>query len=140
MHPFSGVFGEVPRPAFISGRGTFDQVQIDLQNIPAPPAGKIYYAWLDNVSGSEAKAETHWQLCVNHGIVHCLYPGDSQHSNLLGQNDRFLISEENADALLDVPDFSARLYYAQLSHQGLTTFEVKMCPSSSVSNGSNPCR
>ncbi len=125
---------------FVNGHGTFDQVKIDLQNIPAPPAGKIYYAWLDKVSDSEANAVLHWSLCTDHGAVLCLYPGDSQHSNLLAQNDRFLISEENADSSLVIPDPSARLYYAELSHNGPATFEVKLCPTGNVSNASNPCR
>ena len=125
---------------FVNGHGTFDQVKIDLQSIPAPPAGKTYYAWLDKVSDSEANAVLHWSLCTDHAAVHCLYPGDSQHNNLLAQNDRFLISEENADSSLVIPDPSARLYYAELSHNGPTTFEVKSCPTGNVSNASNPCR
>jgi len=125
---------------FVSSHGTFDQVRVDLQNIPALPAGKTYYAWLDKVSDSEANAVLHWQLCTDHGVVHCLYPGDSRQSNLLDQNDRFLISEENADSSLVIPDLSARLYYAELSHNGPTTFEVKACPTGNVSNASNPCR
>jgi hypothetical protein len=138
-NPSSTVVGHI---VFVNGHGTFDQVKIDLQNIPAPPAGKTYYAWLDKISSSEATAELRWQLCTDHGAVRCLYPGDSQHSNLLDQNDRFLISAENAGALLDIPnpDFSARLYYALLSHNGLTTFEVKTCSASNVNNASNPCR
>jgi serine/threonine protein kinase len=130
----------VGKITFVSSRGTFDQVQVDLQSIPVPPAGKTYYAWLDNVAGSEATAELHWQLCSDHGVVHCLYPGDSQHSNLLDQNDRFLITEENVGTSPNIPYPTARLYYAQLSHNGLTTFEVKVCPTGSVSNASNPCR
>jgi hypothetical protein len=119
---------------------TLPQVRVDLQNIPAPPAGKTYYAWLDNIAGSEATAELHWQLCSDHGVVHCLYPGDSQHSNLLDRNDRFLITEENVGTSPNIPYPTARLYYAQLSHNGLTTFEVKVCPPGTVSNASNPCR
>src|SRR5437588_9037005 len=124
----------------VNGNGTFDQVKIDLQSIPAPTAGKNYYAWLDKVSDSEANAVLHLSLCTDHGAVHCLYSGDSQHNNLLAQNDRFLISEENADSSLVIPDPSARLYYAELSHNGPTTFEVKSCPTGNVSNASNPCR
>ena len=136
-NPLGTVVGHI---VFVSSHGTFDQVRVDLQNIPAPPAGKTYYAWLDKVSDSEANAVLHWPLCTNHGAVHCLYRGDSQHSNLLDQNDRFLISEENAGSSLDIPDPSARLYYAELSHSGPTNFEVKACPPGSVSNASNPCR
>ena len=99
-NPSNTVVGHV---VFVNGHGTFDQVQIDLQNIPAPPAGKSYYAWLDQISGSEAIAPLHWPLCTEHGAVHCLFTGDSQHSNLLDQNDRFLISEESADSSLDIP-------------------------------------
>jgi hypothetical protein len=136
-HPLGTAVGQI---TFASSHGTFDQVRVDLQNIPAPPAGKTYYAWLDNIAGSEATAELHWQLCSDHGVVHCLYPGDSQHSNLLDRNDRFLITEENVGTSPNIPYPTARLYYAQLSHNGLTTFEVKVCPPGTVSNASNPCR
>ena len=136
-NPTAVVVGHV---AFTNGRGTFDQVEIDLQNIPAPPAGKTYYAWLDIVSDSGESAMPHWQLCTVQGVVHCLYPGDAQHSNLLQKNDRFLITEENAGASLDIPNPIARLYYAELSHNGVATFDVKKCPSSSATNASNPCR
>lgn len=125
---------------FISSKGTFDQVEVDLQNISAPPAGKTYYAWLDIVASSGESAMPHWQLCTVQGIVHCLYAGDTQHSNLLAKNDRFLITEENVGASLDIPDPIARLYYAELSHNGPATFEVKKCPSSSANNALNPCR
>ena len=137
FQPLPSVVGHI---VFVSSKGTFDQIEIDLQYIPASPAGKTYYAWLDKVSDSEANAVLHWSLCTDHGAVHCLYPGDSQHNNLLAQNDRFLISEENADSSLVIPDPSARLYYAELSHNGPTTFEVKACPTGNVSNASNPCR
>src|SRR3989475_2403880 len=56
---------------FVNGHGTFDQVKIDLQSIPAPTSGKNYYAWLDKVSDSEANAVLHWSLCTDHGAVHC---------------------------------------------------------------------
>jgi len=127
---------------FLSSQGTFDQVRIELQSIPAPAAGKTYYAWLENSRDSEAEAVPHWKIVVDHGSVDSLYPGDSRHTNLLVQSTRFLITQEDASASphIPYPDLSARFYYAQISQNGPTTFDVKACSSSSTSDASNPCR
>lgn len=94
-----------------------DEFQIDLSNIPNPQAGKSYYAWLqpDNSQGDMATLLL-GKLPVNHGIVHFLYTGDSQHSNLLASYSRFLITEENANIMpsIPTPDLTAWRYAAAL--------------------------
>ena len=100
-----------------SSVGLNDQFQIDLHNIPNPPAGKSYYAWLlpDN-NQSENPDIRLGKLTVNNGNVHFLYQGDSQHTNLLAITSSFLITEESSNATPDIPslDHTAWLYYASL--------------------------
>jgi eukaryotic-like serine/threonine-protein kinase len=94
-----------------------DEFQIDLQNIPNPQAGKSYCAWLlPDTSQSEAAPILLGTLAVNHGTVHFLYTGDSQHTNLLATTSRFLITEEAASITpsIPTPDLTAWRYYAKL--------------------------
>ena len=117
-------------------QGVFDQVQVHLQHIPPPPAGKAYYAWIDKPTSSEAQAVTHWLLHVNQGVVQDPYLGDAQHTNLLVKDNLFLITEEDASSSPNVPYPTRHLYYAIISQTSTQTFEVRQCPSSSVGN---PC-
>lgn len=91
-----------------------DEFQIDLNNIPNPQTGKSYYAWLlpDN-NQVEAAPLLLGKLPVNHGTVHFLYTGNSQHSNLLATGSRFLITEEDANVMpsIPTPDLTAWRYY-----------------------------
>lgn len=119
---------------------TADQVQLDLQNIPPPPSGTTYYAWLEGDNVSEAQPSLHWPLTVNNNSVHYLYPGDAQHSNLLTNNHRFLITVEDAVVPPPAPNFdpNRRLYYAplpktQAPSATAVTLDVMLCPSSTTS-------
>jgi len=122
-------------------RNTYDQLQVTLNDIPSPPAGKTYYAWLDN-SNSEASQIPHWPLQFSNGSVHASF-GDAQHGDLLAQYTRFLITLEDtvSTPVIPFPDLSSHLYYAIISHTSSTppTFEVKQCPSNGTNNGTNPC-
>ena len=124
-----------------------DELQIDLQNIPKPPTGTIYYAWLESASGNEGVVPLHWTLPVNAGgLVHYLYAGDGHHASLLISSSRFLITEEDAsvstvDIHIPNPDLSKRRYYAIISQAQVSptsnhpvTFVVMPCPSSSTNN------
>jgi len=114
---------------------TFNQLRITLQNIPSAPAGKTYYAWLENpnVEGSDL----HWALPVSNGAVDYLTPVDTSHPDLLPRYTRFLVTTEDAGVPPIIPDPGARLYYALLSSTSSSspTFELKRCPTS----GTNPC-
>jgi len=100
-----------------NSQGINDEVQVDLQNIPAPGAGKSYYAWL---LGDVNQPEMPWVLLgkvsENQGNISFLYPGDKLHTNLLADNSRFLISEEDAHQTQNNPflDLSTWRYYAVL--------------------------
>jgi len=107
-----------------NSRGINDEVQVDLQNIPAPSAGKSYYAWL---LGDVNQPEMPWVLLgkvsENQGNIAFLYPGDQLHTNLLANNSRFLITQENAHKTQNNPflDLSTWRYYAVLPQNRSST-------------------
>jgi hypothetical protein len=98
-----------------SNQGITDQLQISLKNIPPPPQGKGYYAWLLNNRSLDWKPINLGQLTVNNGIATLSYPGDT--SNLLANNSRFFITLEDvvSPPLNPSQDASALLYYAEFS-------------------------
>lgn len=98
-------------------QGINDQLQIELHNIPAPASGKSYYAWLLNDKDVQPEsALLLGTLSVNQGNIKFLYPGDAQHSNLVGTMSRLLITEENASVEPTSPssDQTTWRYYAEL--------------------------
>ena len=100
-HAFFASSGQVNET---TNEGSNDELQITLQNIPAPQSGKSYYAWLmPDKSQVEAPSILLGKLAVNHGTVNFLYPGDSQHTNLLGITSGFLITEEASNVTPQVP-------------------------------------
>lgn len=109
----SGLLGANPD----SSQGITDQLQIKLENIPPPPLGKNYYAWLLNDKTLEWKPIPLGQLTVNNGVINFAYPGDQQHSDLLATNSRFFITEEDAGSSPINPSLSPStlLYYAEFS-------------------------
>jgi serine/threonine protein kinase len=112
---------------------TYDQLQISLHTISNPPAGKTYYAWLEN-SGSDTIQIQHWPLQVTNGSVQGTYQSNPQHTNLLSNNTLFLVTAEDSSNTPTTPSFilNTHLYYAIISHStsSTPTYEVKGCPSS----------
>lgn len=98
-------------------QGINDELEIALSNVPAPAAGKSYYAWLLGDSNqTEVVPVFLGRLSVDRGSLHFLYRGDKQQSNLLAFTSRFLITEDDArnpssDPLLDQHSWR---YYAAL--------------------------
>jgi len=138
--------GVVGRIIFISSSNVphniFDQLQIELENIPTPPTGKTYYAWLENAN-SETAEYPHWQLQVSNGSVNGLYSNNAQHTDLYARSSTFLVTEEDANSppIIPFPDLSRHLYYAIITHTSTSspTFQVTRCPASSSGNAGNPC-
>jgi serine/threonine protein kinase len=96
-------------------QGINDELQVDLANLPAPGAGKSYYAWLlGDVSQSEALPLLLGRLTIEQGNVHFLYTGNQQHTNLLASSSRFLVTEDDAHTPSSNPllDQSTWRYYA----------------------------
>ena len=108
--------------------GIADQLQIDLQNIPAPPQGKSYYLWLladkDTTVVPDLLGPPAIQppilltnsLPVQNSTVHYSYVGDAKHNNLLSVTSRLLITLENAGRTPTQPstDHTTWKYYAEL--------------------------
>ncbi len=110
-------------------QGIADQLQVDLQNVQVPPAGKSYSLWLLADQDTTPKpdllgpAPIHPPLLLtNHlpvlqnGSVHYQYPGDAQHNDLLSATSRLLITVEEAGKTPASPstDRSTWVYYAEL--------------------------
>ena len=96
-----------------NNQGLNDELQIDLQNIPNPDAGKAYYAWLlsdTNTDAIPALLLGNGPLAVQNDQVHYRFPGDAQHSNLLASYSRFLITEEDATNTPSTPSFDFRTW------------------------------
>jgi eukaryotic-like serine/threonine-protein kinase len=109
--------------------GTFDEVQIDLNNLPAPDP-ETYYAWLQSpCTDSDRGAGPHWRLPFSQGKIHTA-PLSSQ-GFCASPHSLLLITKESADVPPIVP--SARLYYAQIPQTASSTFEVLPCPPSNSS-------
>jgi len=79
-----------------SSVGIADQLQISLQNLQPPPAGKEYHVWLLSDSKTQALPIALGQLSVRNGQAVMTYPGDSHHSSILASYNRFLVTEEDA--------------------------------------------
>ncbi|HLI04991.1 MAG TPA: protein kinase [Ktedonobacteraceae bacterium] len=97
-----------------SNQGLNDEIQIALQNVPAPRAGKVYYAWLKgDLNQPEQPALLLGNLTVTHGSIQFTYR-DSQHTNLLATYSQLLITQEDASTTPEQPTFDQSLwsYYA----------------------------
>ncbi len=98
-------------------QGLNNELQINLSNIPNPPPGKSYYAWLfSDKNRNPVISLVLGKLHVNSGSVTFLYPGDSQHTDLLATYSRLLITEEDLKSIPWYPSTgqSTRSYYAEL--------------------------
>ena len=139
-----GVVGNI---AFGSSAGAphnaYDQVRIELRNVPPAPAGMTYYAWLGNAN-NEATIYPHWAVQVSNGAIQALYSSTPQHTDLFAGSDWFLITAESANSapVIPIPDPGKHIYYALISHTATSspTFEVKPCPTGSAANSISPCR
>ena len=100
-----------------NGQGINDELSIVLSNVPNPPTGKSYYAWLLSDAGSpEAAAILLGKLSVQHGNIRFTYQ-DPQHMNLLAQASAFLITVEDNSVPPVTPSLEAgaKRYAAQFS-------------------------
>jgi hypothetical protein len=76
-------------------QGDNDELQIELQHLPAPTAGKRYYAWLlSDRDQNPPLAILLGALPVDQGNVHFHYV-DPQHRDLIATTSRLLITEED---------------------------------------------
>jgi len=103
--------------------GQNDVLRMELQNIPDPPSGKSYYAWL--VIDDQANQPTPTllgKLLVSSGQVHFLYAGDAHHSDLLASVSDLMITEEDANGTPSFPSSKEvyRVEFGQATHSAGT--------------------
>ncbi len=73
--------------------GHNDQLRIEMQNVPASPSGTSYFAWLQDLSHHSLLLG---QLRVQgDGTISYLYPGNTNHANLLSTAQNLIITAEN---------------------------------------------
>ena len=111
-----------------TAQGIADRMQIDLQNIASPQAGKSYYVWLlpdqhpDTVKDQTGPRPIRAPLLISKGLqvqngtVHFTYTGDGQNNNLISTTSRILITEENTDGTYSAPssDRATWRYYGAI--------------------------
>ncbi len=78
-----------------STQGITDELEINLQNLPDPQSGKLYYAWLLDDNQTNLPAVALGALPLNHQQVILTYK-DPLHNNLLANYGHFLVTEEDA--------------------------------------------
>ena len=100
-----------------SNQGITDELQITLKNIPNPPSGKSYYAWLLNDKTLQWSPIQLGELNVNNGTAVLSFNGDAQHTDLLATNSRLFVTEEDATSTPVNPSIGAPsvMYYAEFS-------------------------
>ncbi|GCE25717.1 hypothetical protein KDA_12010 [Dictyobacter alpinus] len=107
----------------------YNILQIDAENIPDPPTGKVYYAWVDNVSDEQNLA--HWKLEVKNQQIHSGVLTGSASVNLLAPQNLFLITLEdasNSHLLVPEMDPKLRLYYARIpAKDAPLVYNMHMC-------------
>jgi eukaryotic-like serine/threonine-protein kinase len=126
-----------------AARNTYDQLQISMASVSTPPAGKTYYAWLETATG-EGNTIQRWQLQVAHGTVQGTYQSVPAGTDLFAGTTLFLVTVEASGSkpVIPNPDLNAHLYYAPIithSTSAKPVYEVRQCPSSGTSSGTNPC-
>ncbi len=103
----------------------YDQLQITLHNISDPPAGRVYYAWIQ-APANETEAP-HWQLNVQNGTVQqtVTYP-----KNLLIADALFIVTAEDSRTppIVAYTGHDQRFFYARITSTTTQTFTVQQCP------------
>ena len=117
-----------------TAQGIADQLRIYLRNIPAPAAGKSYYAWLLPDKNPERNPDDTGprpiqppllltnNLPVTNNTISYFYTGTPKHDNLLSTTSRLLITEEDSGRTPAAPstDNTTWRYYAEIPQEHIT--------------------
>jgi serine/threonine protein kinase len=123
-----------------TAQGIADELQINLQHVPAPQAGMSYYAWLladrhPHVEAQPLEPKPLFtlplllgKLTVSNGNATLFYPGTAQHDNLFSLASRMLITEEssNGTPLGPAANRSTWRYYAEIPQTPYGTGATKL--------------
>jgi eukaryotic-like serine/threonine-protein kinase len=82
-----------------SSNGITDELQLRMDTISPPQSGKSYYVWLlpDADNAANVAPLALGMLAVQNGQATLNYAGDANHTNLLSQYSRLLVTEEDAN-------------------------------------------
>lgn len=97
-------------------KGTADGLDIRLQHLKMPAKGESYYAWLlPDKSNFRGPTLLIGRFTPENGSAHIIYQSPT-HDNLLATDSRFLVTEESAAQLPEIPtaDKSKWRYYGEL--------------------------
>ncbi len=101
-------------------QGINDELQIDLEHIPDPDPDTAYYAWLLPDTGKGlAQSILLGRLTVSHAVVHFHFGGDQQHTDLLTDMSRLLVTQEDAGVPPSTPsqDQHRWRFYGEIPHR-----------------------
>jgi serine/threonine protein kinase len=90
-----------------------NQLQINMQNVPDPPGGKTYFAWLQTTDQQSLPLGA---LSVQNSNVSFMYLGDSKRTNLISITQGILITTEDAGATPKNPS-DVKVYQASFDTQ-----------------------
>jgi serine/threonine protein kinase len=100
--------------------GQNDQLRIDMQNIPDPPEGKSYFAWLQETSSHVSPLGP---LNIQNGYVSFIYAGDTMHTNLLGAMQGLFITTVDKGSEPQSPNESNKVYQASFDVDTLVSLK-----------------
>ncbi|HEY6406012.1 MAG TPA: protein kinase, partial [Ktedonobacteraceae bacterium] len=90
--------------------GQNDTLHIELRNIPDPPQGKSYVAWIQNTTGGAIPLGV---LAVHNGTASLLYAANNHHDNLIAVTQNVFVTVENAgNAAPSAPSLNTKVYQA----------------------------
>ncbi|MFL5705277.1 MAG: serine/threonine protein kinase [Ktedonobacteraceae bacterium] len=93
--------------------GHDDTLRIQLQNVPSPPQGKRYFAWLQNTGG---QAVPLGPLSIQNGTTRLTYLGDGKHTNLLSiVRGVFVTLENDKQTTPQTPSIDAKVYQSSFA-------------------------
>jgi len=101
-------------------QGINDELQLDLHQIPNPDPGTAYYGWLLPDRGKAlVQPVLLGRLMVKHAAIHVHYGGDQQHTDLLLNMSRLLVTEENAAVPPHTPSLNPHRwrYYGEIAQR-----------------------
>ena len=95
-----------------NNQGINDELLIEISNVSPPAQGKNYYGWLLGDLSQPLATQPLFlgKLGVVNGGIDQLYSGDLQHTNLIVQYSRFLVTQEDASVQPISPSLDKRLW------------------------------
>jgi hypothetical protein len=93
--------------------GHDDTLRMQMQNVPSPPQGKRYFAWLQNTGG---QAVPLGPLSIQNGTTTLNYLGDGKHTNLLSiMQGVFVTLENDGQTTPRTPSTDAKVYQSSFA-------------------------